>query len=104
MDKENRKYTQRLFQFLTMSSRPLRTGIEELAEILVVQFNATVSLKFNEDLGHLDAEAVLSTCSSLVYSNSYNLPLLRQTLLAPCNGRGMPVMPSHPSQAWVFDP
>lgn len=104
MDKENRKYTQRLFQFLTMSSRPLRTGIEELAEILVVQFNATVSLKFNEDLGHLDAEAVLSTCSSLVYSNSYNLPLLRQTLLAPCNGRGMPVMPSHPSQARVFDP
>ena len=47
MDKENRKYTQRLFQFFTTSIRPLR--VEELAEILVVQFDATVSPKFNED-------------------------------------------------------
>jgi len=65
IDKEKRKYAERLFQCLSVSIRPLR--IKELAEILAVQFNATAPPAFNEDLRPLDAEeAVLSACSSLI--------------------------------------
>ena len=65
IDKKKRKYAQRLFQCLSVSIRPLR--VEELAEILAVQFDATASPSFNKDLRPLDAEeAVLSACSSLI--------------------------------------
>jgi hypothetical protein len=61
---EKRTYARRLFRCLTVSIRPLR--VEELAEILAVQFD-TVLPTFNEFLRPLDArEAVLSACSSLV--------------------------------------
>jgi hypothetical protein len=65
IDKEKRKYAQRLFRCLSVSIRPLH--VEELAEILAIQSDATVALSFNEDLRPLDAEeAVLSVCSSLI--------------------------------------
>ena len=65
INKEKRKYAQRLFRCLSVSIRPLR--VEELAEILAIQFDARVAPSFNEDLRPLDAEeAVLSACSSLV--------------------------------------
>jgi hypothetical protein len=65
IDKEKRKYAQRLFQCLSVSIRPLR--VEELAEILAVQFDATAAPSFNEDLRPWNAEeAVLSACSSLI--------------------------------------
>ena len=65
IDKQKRKYAQRLFHCLLVSIRPLR--VEELAEILAVQFDATESPSFNKDLRPLDAEeAVLSACSSLI--------------------------------------
>jgi hypothetical protein len=65
IDKQKRKYAQRLFQCLLVSFRPLR--VDELAEFLAVQFDATAPPSFNEDLRPLDAEeAVLSACSSLI--------------------------------------
>ena len=65
IDKEKRKYAQCLFQCLLVSVRPLR--VEELAEIFAIQFNATLTPSFNENLRPVDAEeAVLSACSSLV--------------------------------------
>jgi hypothetical protein len=65
IDEEKREYTHRLLLCLAVSIRPLR--VEELAEILAVQFDATAPPSFNEDLRPLDAEeAVLSACSSLV--------------------------------------
>ena len=65
IDKQKRKYAQRLFQCLSVSIRPLR--VDELAEILAIQFDATAPPLFKEDLRPLDAEeAVLSACSSLV--------------------------------------
>jgi hypothetical protein len=65
IDKEKRKYARRLFQCLSVSIRPLH--VEELAEILAVQFDATTVPSFNEGLRPLDAEeAVLSACSSLI--------------------------------------
>ena len=65
IEKEKRKYAKRLFQSISVSIRPLY--VEELADILAIQFDATVGPSFNEDLRPLDAEeAVLSACSSLV--------------------------------------
>ena len=65
IDKEKRKHAQRLFQCLSVSIRLLR--IEELAEILAVQFDDMAFPSFNEDFRPLDAEeAVLSACSSFV--------------------------------------
>ena len=65
IDEEKREYAQRLFRCLTVSVRPLR--VEELAEILAVQF-------FKEDLPTFNAawrpenaeDAVISACSSLI--------------------------------------
>jgi ankyrin repeat protein len=65
IDKQKRKYAQRLFQCRSVSIRPLR--VEELAEIFAVQPDVTKPPSFNEKLRPLDAEeAVLSACSSLV--------------------------------------
>src|SRR5216684_6123979 len=65
IDKQKRKYAQRLFQCLLVSIRPLR--IEELAEVFAVQFEGTASPLFNEKFRPADAgEAVLSACSSLI--------------------------------------
>jgi hypothetical protein len=65
IDKEKRKYTQRLLQCLTVSIRPLR--VEELAEIIAVQFDGVAIPTFNPKWQQRDAkEAVLSACSSLV--------------------------------------
>jgi hypothetical protein len=54
--KEKRKYARRLFQSVSVSVRPLR--VEELAEILAIQFDATVAPSFNAE------EALLLACSS----------------------------------------
>jgi ankyrin repeat protein len=65
IDEEMRQYAQRLFQCLTVSIRPLR--VEELAEILAVQFDAGEFPEFNPDWRFGDAEeAVLSVCSNLI--------------------------------------
>jgi hypothetical protein len=55
----------RLFQFVTVASRPLR--VKELAELLAFDFEAGPIPKFHEDWRLEDpVEAVLSTCSSLL--------------------------------------
>src|SRR6266849_6981493 len=65
IDKEKRVYAQRLFKCLSESIRPLR--VEELGEIFAVQFDATDTPLFNENLRPPDAEeAVMSACTSLI--------------------------------------
>ena len=65
IDEEKREYAQRLFRCLAVSIRPLR--VEELAEILAVQFDEADSPTFNADWRPENAEeAVLSVCSSLI--------------------------------------
>ena len=65
IDEETREHAQRLFQCLAVSIRPLR--VEELAEILAVQFDAETFPEFNPDWRLGDAgEAVLSVCSNLI--------------------------------------
>ena len=64
--KSNRVHAHRLLQCLTVAVRPLR--VEELAEILAVDFGATGGIpKLNEDMRWEDQEqAVLLACSSLI--------------------------------------
>ena len=65
IDEEKREYAQRLFRCLAVSIRPLY--VEELAEILAVQFDEAESPTFNGDWRPENAEeAVLSVCSSLI--------------------------------------
>ena len=64
--KANRVHAHRLLQCLTVATRPLL--VEELAEILAVEFNPAGGMaRLNEDLRWDDQEqAVLSACSSLI--------------------------------------
>ena len=64
--KSNQTHAHRLLQCLTVSVRPL--GVEELAEILAVDFNSSEGIpKLNEALRWEDQEqALLSACSSLI--------------------------------------
>jgi ankyrin repeat protein len=65
IDKQKRKFAQRLFQCLLVSIRPLR--VEELAEILAIRFDDAAAPTFNADWRPVNAEeAVLSACSSLI--------------------------------------
>jgi ankyrin repeat protein len=62
---ERRKYAQRLFQCISVSIRPLR--VEELAEILAIQFNEAALPAYDADWRPENAEEdVLSVCSSLI--------------------------------------
>ena len=62
---ERWEYAQRLFQCLAVSFRPL--GVDELAEILVIQFDVGTLPNYDATLRPEDSEeAILSTCSSLV--------------------------------------
>jgi ankyrin repeat protein len=63
--KANREHAHQLLQCLTVAVRPLT--VEELAEVLAVDFSADGVPKLKEDLRWEDQEqAVLSACSSLV--------------------------------------
>ncbi|KAH9013201.1 hypothetical protein EDB85DRAFT_983713 [Lactarius pseudohatsudake] len=65
ISRANRDHAYRLLQCLTVAVRPLR--VEELAEVLAVDFNASGGPKLNADWRWEDnEEAVLSACSSLV--------------------------------------
>ncbi|KAH9016739.1 hypothetical protein EDB85DRAFT_2096769 [Lactarius pseudohatsudake] len=65
INRANRDHAYRLLQCLTVAVRPLR--VEELAEVLAVDFNASGGPKLNADWRWADnEEAVLSACSSLV--------------------------------------
>jgi hypothetical protein len=65
IDKQKRKFAQRLFQCLLVSIHPLR--VKELAEILAIRFDETAPPTFNADWCPVNAEeAVLSACSSLI--------------------------------------
>ncbi|KAH9161823.1 hypothetical protein EDB89DRAFT_2080246 [Lactarius sanguifluus] len=65
INKANRANAYRLLQCLTVAVRPLR--VEELAEVMAVDFNARGVPKLNADWRWEDQEeAVLSACSSLV--------------------------------------
>ena len=65
INKPNWEFAHRLFQFVAAASRPLR--VEELAELLAVDFKAGPIPKFHEDWRVEDpVGAVLSTCSSLL--------------------------------------
>ncbi|KAH9083702.1 hypothetical protein EDB83DRAFT_38370 [Lactarius deliciosus] len=66
IDEENWAFAHRLFQCITVASRPLR--VEELAEFLAFDFDGDDNnLKFDADWRPDDPDhAVLSTCSSLI--------------------------------------
>ncbi|KAI9433551.1 hypothetical protein H4582DRAFT_987135, partial [Lactarius indigo] len=65
INRANKEHAYRLLQCLTVAVRPLR--VEELAEVLAVDFNARGGPKLNADWRWEDhEEAVLSACSSLV--------------------------------------
>ncbi|KAN0133356.1 Ankyrin repeat-containing domain protein [Lactarius tabidus] len=65
IDKEKQIYAHRLFQCLTVSIRPLR--VEELAEVLAVQFDAGRDSEYSTEWRPGNAQqAVLSACSSLI--------------------------------------
>ena len=66
IDNQKRKYAHRLFQCLLVSIRPLR--VEELAAILLVQFDTTAPTSPKKKRTRpLDAKGLLlSTCSSLI--------------------------------------
>ncbi|KAI9432211.1 hypothetical protein H4582DRAFT_1821433, partial [Lactarius indigo] len=65
ISRANGDHAYRLLQCLTVAVRPLR--VEELAEVLAVDFNARGGPKLNTDWRWEDnEEAVLSACSSLV--------------------------------------
>ena len=65
IDEEKWQFAHRLFQCLSVSVRPLR--IEELAEILAVQFDTGALPHFHTGWRLSNAEeAVLSACSSLI--------------------------------------
>jgi ankyrin repeat protein len=63
--RSNKVHAHRLLQCITVAIRPLR--VEELAEVLAVDFTVGGTPKLNEDLRWQDQEqAVLFACSSLV--------------------------------------
>ncbi|KAI9429247.1 hypothetical protein H4582DRAFT_2152318 [Lactarius indigo] len=65
ISRANIDHAYRLLQCLTVAVRPLR--VEELAEVLAIDFNARGGPKLNADWRWEDnEEAVLSACSSLV--------------------------------------
>ncbi|KAH9178021.1 hypothetical protein EDB89DRAFT_2239740 [Lactarius sanguifluus] len=65
INRANREHAYRLLQCLTVAVRPLR--VDELAEVLAIDFNARGGPKLNADWRWEDnEEAVLSACSSLV--------------------------------------
>ena len=65
IDNQKRKYARRLFQCLLVSIRPLH--VDELAEILAIQFDEAVPPTFNAGWRPVNAEeAVMSACSSLI--------------------------------------
>src|SRR6266852_425914 len=67
IDEEKREFAQRLFRCLAVSIRPLR--VDELAEILAIQFDEVASdtPTFNAAWRPENAEeAVISACSSLI--------------------------------------
>jgi len=65
IDEEKREYAQRLFLCLMVSFRPLR--VEELAEVLAVQFDETATPTFNADWRPENPEeTVMSVCSTLI--------------------------------------
>ena len=65
IDKEKQEYAQRLFKCLSVSIRPL--SIEELAEILAIQFDEEALPTFNTYWRPAYAEeTIMSVCSSLI--------------------------------------
>ncbi len=65
IDEQNWAYAHRLFQCITVASRPLR--VEELAEFLAFDFDEGENPKFDADWRPDNpSDAVLSTCSSLI--------------------------------------
>ena len=72
IDGKYRKYAQRLFRCLMVSIRPLH--VEELADILVVQFDKEALPTFNADWRPEYAEeTVLSVCSSLISVGNHRI-------------------------------
>jgi hypothetical protein len=74
INKANREFAHRLFQFVAVAVRPLR--VEELAELLAFDFEAGPIPEFHEDWRLEDPiHAVLFTCSSflaIVNDSVYN--------------------------------
>ena len=65
IDKANWKFAHRIFQCVSVTSRPLR--VEELAEFLAFDFDAAPTPEFRPSWRPLDPlGAVLSACSSLL--------------------------------------
>ena len=65
IDEQNWAYAHRLFQCITVASRPLR--VEELAEFLAFDFDDGDNPRFDPEWRPDDPnDAVLSTCSSLI--------------------------------------
>jgi hypothetical protein len=77
IDEQNWEYAHRMFQCITVASRPLR--VEELADILAFDFDAGQIPTFFPDWRPMDPkDAVLSTCSSLIVIVKVNRSLVIQ--------------------------
>ena len=65
INKANWEFAHRMFQFVSVASRPLR--VKKLADLLAFDFDAGSIPKFYEDWRLEDpVDAVLSTCSTLL--------------------------------------
>jgi len=65
IEKEKREFAHRLFQCLTVATRPLH--VDELAELLAIRFDSGQLPQYHMDWTLEDAqEAVLSACSSII--------------------------------------
>jgi ankyrin repeat protein len=76
INKADWEFAHRLFQFVTVASRPLR--VEELAELLAFDFKAGPIPKFHEGWRLEDpVDAVLSACSSLLAVVGVKRPVIQ---------------------------
>jgi hypothetical protein len=98
------------FRCLTVSIRPLR--VEELAEILAIQFDRAEIPTFNPAWRPVNAEeAVMSACSSLIAvvdrQGSQIVQFLRQGVLdirATCDSRRTPFILSRSPRTSAYRP
>jgi hypothetical protein len=82
INKANWEFAHRIFQFVSVASRPLH--VKELADLLAFDFEAGSIPKFYEDWRLEDpADAVLSTCSTLLPLSTTEVPPLYNSHIFP---------------------
>jgi hypothetical protein len=86
----------KILQLLAFSARPVK--IEEVAEVLAIDFDRHGGPRFNADLRLRDPEALLTICSSLVSTSWSELhPLISEYNVYVIVSGNLPPGHSHPS-------